>query len=103
MSIDENVREEILVSSALRGNSYDIFLPWFKSMGFRTQSLKYAHTDCDSPSIALDFLVNSRCDRGDVEAENSIEMYLADTGQVTLALMDKKTRKKGYHCLQALL
>jgi len=94
MSKDQEVQSDILIHSALRGNSYDIYLPWFKSIAFRTQSLRYNHTDAEAPSPAQEYLVSARCQRNDPESENSIEMYLADTGLTTLSFMGEEDIEK---------
>ena len=87
MSTAQPDYSEILVHASVRGDSYDVLLPWFKSIGFQTQSLKYAHTDTDCPSLAQEYLVNARCHRDDPETENSVGMYLSEVGLTTLSFM----------------
>lgn len=82
MSFEESVN----INSAVLANGYRISIPWIRSMGFQTHSLKQGNEDHFMSRLALDFLVNSRISRNDPEAENSIDMYLDDGGLVLVGL-----------------
>lgn len=86
----EELSQEHLIHASLLCNGYDVYHHWFQSIGFRNQTLKYGHVDKDHPSIALEYLVNSRTSRNDAESDNSVELFLSDIGLMALSLMSQE-------------
>lgn len=82
-----------LLNAAVYTNSFKTSDPWIQSTGFRSSARQHGsrHPSTDE-HLAEAFLVNTRLQRNDPEAELSVGSYLADPGVVMLSQLGKELR-----------
>ncbi len=89
MTYESDLEKESF-NSACWNNGYHPYSISSKEVGFKMNSLRHSQQSLQEQNIAEDFLINSRMNQNDREAEASISSYFDDAGLMTTSLIDEK-------------